>query len=41
LHHRKEGWTRDQENIAKHPIIAAERKRDSAQPQETAGVVFR
>src|SRR5262245_24704783 len=22
LHHRKEGWPSDQENIAKHPLIA-------------------
>src|SRR5215471_5479021 len=31
LHHRKEGWLRHQENIAKPP---AKRKRDSAQPKE-------
>jgi len=37
LHHRKEGWPSDQENIAKHPPIAAKRKRVSAQPQEMPG----
>jgi hypothetical protein len=37
LHHRKEGWPSDQENIAKHPLIAAPRKRVSAQPQERTG----
>src|SRR6058998_629668 len=34
---RKEGWPSDQENIAKHPPSAAERKRASAQPQERTG----
>src|SRR5437870_10226110 len=31
------GWPSDQENIAKHPPIAAKRKRVSAQPQERTG----
>ena len=37
LHHCKEGWTRGQENVAKPPLNAAKRKRDSAQPQERPG----
>jgi hypothetical protein len=33
LHYRK-GWPSDQEDIAKHLLIAAKRKRVSAQPQD-------
>src|SRR5437867_1823449 len=37
LHHRKEGWPSDQYDVAKPPLIAAKRKRATAQPQERPG----